>query len=215
MIRIFVVDDHRIIRQALSNMLENADDIDIVGEAETGEQALELARETNPHIVLMDLDMPGIGGLEATRRFSERFPDISIIVVSGQTKEPYPSQALAAGAMGFLTKGSDDIELLRAIRRVRLGKKHIAPEIAGDMATSLVQKNSRSPFDDLSDRELAVTLKITAGWRTQQIADMLDISTNTVSSFRRRIYDKIEVGNDVELTLAAFRHGLIGDVLDQ
>lgn len=214
MIRIFLVDDQRMIRQALSSMLEEADDIEIVGQAETGEEALDQAKALNPHVILMDLDMPGMGGIEATRRFSQRFPDMNIVVVSGQTQEPYPTQALGAGAMGFLTKNSDSIELLRAIRRVRLGKKHIAPEVAGDMATSLVQKDSRSPFDQLSERELTVTLKITAGWRTQQIADMLEITTNTVSSFRRRIYDKIEVSNDVELTLAAFRHGLIGDVLD-
>lgn len=186
----------------------------VVGEARSGEEALEYIEALRPHIVLMDLNMPGIGGIEATERLSSLHPAVKVIIVSAHTHEPYPSRALAAGAAGFLCKDCEESEMLKAILRVREGGRYVSAEVAGELSVRLTDKGGQSPFDRLSEREMAVALKITAGLNTQQIADLLEISPNTVSSFRRRIYDKLLVNNDVELTLAAFRHRLIGDVLD-
>ncbi len=214
LIRLMSVDDHKIIHRAISHMASQAQDIVVVGEASTGEEALDFIEALRPTIVLMDLNMPGIGGIEATERITADYPHIAVIIVSAHTHEPYPSRAFAAGASGFLCKDCEETEMLKAIRRVHSGGRYISAEIAGDLSARLVGGVARSPFDELSEREMSVALKITAGHTTQRIADMLHISPNTVSTYRRRIYDKLAVANDVELTLAAFRHGLVGDVLD-
>ena len=209
MIRLLVVDDHRMNHRAMAHMAAARADMEVVGEASSGEEALEFVDALAPNVVLMDLDMPGMGGLAATERIARAHPQVRVIVISAQTQEPYPSRAMAAGAVGYLSKDSEEAEIERAIRRVLSGGKYIAADIAGQMAERLLATGKGSPFDALSEREMSVALKITAGHSTQQIADLLDIHPNTVSSFRRRIYDKLNVNNDVELTRAAFRYGVI------
>ncbi len=213
-IRLLSVDDHKMIHRAIAHMAGRHADLTLVGDARSGEEALDYIAALRPDIVLMDLNMPGIGGIEATRRVTANFHGVQVIIVSAHAHEPYPSRALAAGASGFLCKDCDETEMLKAIRCVQGGGRYVSPEIAGELSARLVGRGDRSPFDRLSEREMAVARKITAGHGTQQVADLLGISPNTVSSFRRRIYDKLGVGNDVELTLAAFRHGLIGDRSD-
>ncbi len=212
-IRILSVDDHKMIHRAIAHLASEHEDLTVVGEAHTGEEALDFVEALGPDIALMDLNMPGIGGLEATERMRTRHPRVRVIVLSGHTHEPYPSRALAAGAAGFLCKNCAEEEMLVAIRRVAQGKRYISPDIAGQLSARLLRPDGASSFDLLSEREMAVALKITAGHGTQDIADMLKISPNTVSSFRRRIYDKLDVSNDVQLTLTAIRHGLLGDML--
>lgn len=214
MIRLLSVDDHKLIHRAIEHMAQRHSELTVVGDARTGEEALDYIDALRPDIVLMDLNMPGMGGIEATEQLTAEHPDVRVIILSAHIHEPYPSRALTAGAAGFLSKDCDDDELLRAIIRVRRGGRYVAPEIAGELSARLLGEGGGSPFERLSEREMAVVLKITAGHGTQKIAELLGISPNTVSSFRRRIYDKLEISNDVELTLAAFRHGLIGDVLD-
>ncbi len=213
-IRLLSVDDHKMIHRAIAMMANSHPDLMVVGEAHSGEEALDYIEALQPDIVLMDLNMPGIGGIETTERISAQFPRIRVIVLSAHAHEPYPSRALAAGAQGFLCKDCEEPEMLKAIFRVAQGGRYVSAEVAGELSARLAEKFSQSAFDSLSEREMAVVLKITAGHSTQEIARLLDISPNTVSSFRRRIYDKLDVSNDVQLTLAAFRHGLIGDVLD-
>lgn len=210
-IRLMSVDDHRLIHRAIAQMVHATPDMQIVGEASTGEEALEFMDALQPHVVLMDLDMPGMGGLAATEIVRQKFPHIRVIVVSGNVQEPYPSRALGAGARGFVSKESDEAEIERAIRLVMAGRRYITAEVAGNMAESI--GGDEAPFVRLSVRELDVALKIVSGHTTQEIGELLGIHTNTVSSFRRRIFDKLEVRNDVELTLAAFRSGLVSEGL--
>ncbi len=212
LIRLMSVDDHRLIHRAIAQMVRATPDMQIVGEANSGEEALEFIDALQPHVVLMDLDMPGMGGLAATEMIRQKFPHVRVIVVSGNVQEPYPSRALAAGARGFVSKESDEAEMERAIRLVMAGRRYITAEVAGNMAECL--GNVESPFARLSVRELDVALKIVSGHTTQEIGSLLEIHTNTVSSFRRRIFDKLEVRNDVELTLAAFRYGLVSEGLN-
>lgn len=214
MIRILSVDDHRLIHRAIAHMANQTQDMVVVGEAHSGEDALEFIEALRPNIVLMDLNMPGIGGIAATQRLTDEYPDIDVIVVSAHTHEPYPARAMAAGAAGFLCKDCDEAEMLKAIRRVHSGGRYVSSEVAGDLSMRLVDGRASSPFDNLSEREMAVSLQITNGLSTQAISSLLEISPNTVSTYRRRIFDKLQVKNDVELTLAAFRHGLVGDKLD-
>lgn len=214
MIRLLSVDDHKMIHRAIAHMASQTSDIIVVGEAHSGEEALDYIEALRPSIVMMDLNMPGIGGIAATQALSEKYPQVDVIVVSAHTHEPYPGRAMAAGAAGFLSKDCDEAEMLKAIRRVHAGGRYISAEVAGEHSTRFIEGKATSPFEQLSERELAVALQITNGLGTQAIADMLKISPNTVSTYRRRIFDKLAVSNDVELTLAAFRHGLIGDVLD-
>lgn len=211
MIRLLSVDDHRMIHRAIAHVASRVKDMQLVGEASSGEEALEFLEALQPHIVLMDLNMPGMGGILATEKIRKGFPAVKVIVLSGQTEEPYPSRALSAGASGFLSKDCDETEVERAIRRVLQGQTYISAEVAGSMAARLLGHGANTPFDALSEREMVVALKIVAGHSTNQIAELLDIHTNTVSSFRRRIFDKLQVSNDVELTLAAFRYGVIAE----
>lgn len=214
MIRVMFVDDHELMLMALRSAVHPAGDIQVVAEARSGEEALDMADAVAPHVALMDLNMPGMGGIECTRRFKDRYPHVGVLVVSAHVAEPYPTQALNAGALGFLSKNSVGPEVVQAIRRVRLGQRHIAPEIAGNIATRMLQREGRSPFDQLSERELAVTLKVTTGSTVTETAELLGISPNTVSTYKQRVLSKLDVRNDVELTLLAVRHGLIGDRLD-
>ncbi|MGJ8670533.1 MAG: response regulator [Oceanococcus sp.] len=214
MIRLLSVDDHKMIHRAIAHMASQTNDMVVVGEAHSGEDALDYIEALRPNIVMMDLNMPGLGGIVATQKMTEKYPNIDVIVVSAHTHEPYPSRAMAAGASGFLCKDCEESEMLRAIRRVHAGGRYVSAEVAGDLSVRLVDGAPSSPFDDLSERELAVALQITNGLSTQAISDLLTISPNTVSTYRRRIFDKLDIKNDVELTLVAFRHGLVGDLLD-
>ena len=214
MIRLLSVDDHKMIHRAIAHMANRQPDLSLIGEASTGEQALEFIDALQPHVVLMDLDMPGMGGIEATEKIRRQFPAVQVIIISGHVHEPYPSRALAAGARGFLSKDVDEDEIERAVRRVLRGECHVSSDVAGHMAAMRFGTREGSPFDELSDRELAVAMKICTGLGTQEISDLLGIHVNTVSTYRRRIYDKVDVSNDVQLTRMAYRFGLLKEGLE-
>lgn len=150
MIKIMLVDDHRLVRAGLKRVLLEMADMEVVAEASTGEEALELVRTMPVDIVLLDINMPGIGGLETTRRLKQRLPDVKIIVVSMHLEEPYPSRLLGAGASGYLSKDSAADEVVAAIRRVNMGGHYVAADVAGNLAASLVKGRSDSPFEQLS-----------------------------------------------------------------
>lgn len=212
MIKIMLVDDHRLVRAGLKRVLSEVPDMEIVGEAGTGEDALELTRSVIPDVVLMDINMPGIGGLEATRRLKQRLPDTRIIVVSMHLEEPYPSRMLAAGANGYISKDSAADEVVAAIRRVSAGGHYVAADVAGNLAAGLVKGvNGGSPFEQLSQRETQVMLMVTKGYSTQDISDSLHLSPKTVSTYRYRLFEKLGVSNDVELTRMAMRYGLLDE----
>jgi two-component system invasion response regulator UvrY len=211
LIKIMLVDDHRLVRAGLKRVLAEAADIEVIAEAASGEEALEMLRTKVPDVVLMDNNMPGIGGLETTRRMTQRQPDIKIIVVSMHLEEPYPSRMLAAGASGYISKDSAADEAITAIRRVHGGGHYVAADVAGNMAASLVKGKSDSPFEALSQRETQVMLMVTKGYSTQDISDRLHLSPKTVSTYRYRLFEKLSVSNDVELTRMAMRYGLLDD----
>jgi len=203
------VDDHELIRTGISSMLADFDKIKVIGQAESGEEAIKLARELRPEVVLMDANMPGIGGLEATRRLIRFDPDIKVIAVSVHNEEPYPTKFMQAGAAGYVTKGVDISEMVKAIIQVKTGKRYITPEIAQQMALKALEPDSESPFDILSEREMQVMLMITQGQKVQNISDSLFLSTKTVNSYRYRLFEKLNIANDVELTHMAIRHGIL------
>lgn len=210
MIRIMLVDDHRLVRAGLKRVLTEVADMEVVAEASSGEEALDQVRTVTPDIILMDINMPGIGGLEATRRLLQRSPTTKVIVVSMHLEEPYPSRMLAAGAAGYISKDSAADEVVTAIRRVNGGGHYVAADVAGNLAASLVKGPSgASPFDQLSQRETQVMLMVTKGYSTQEISDRLHLSPKTVSTYRYRLFEKLGVGNDVELTRMAMRYGLL------
>lgn len=209
MINVLLVDDHDIVRAGVSRLLEDVRGIKVIAEASSGEEAVKIAKERHPHVVLMDVKMPGIGGLEATRKMLRNDPDIKIIALTVCGEEPFPSKLLQAGAAGYLTKGSEVDEMVNAIRTVYSGKRYIGPDIAQQLALKTVTEAEGSPLDLLSERELQVMMMITSGQKVQDISDKLCLSPKTVNSYRYRLFDKLGVASDVELTHLAIRHGIL------
>ncbi len=213
MIKLILADDHRLVRSGLRRVLEDTPGFEVVAEASSGEEVVELAKAHAPDVILMDVNMPGIGGLEATRRILLRSPDTKIIAVSMYMEEPYPSRLLTAGARGYISKDAAAEEVVAAIKRVQAGGHYVAAAVAGNLAASLVKggANEKSPFERLSQREMQVMLMVTKGHGTQEISDRLCLSPKTVSTYRYRLFDKLNVSNDVELTRMAMRYGLLDD----
>jgi len=210
MTRILLVDDHSLFRTGMKSILETQDDMEVVGEADTGEAAVEQVRKSPPDVVLMDVHMPGIGGIEATRRILRAEPGVKVIALTALNDEPFPSRLLDAGAVGYLTKGCPAEELLDAIRRVMRDEHYLSADVAQKLSLSaLVNKGEASPLAKLSPREMQVMMMITQGKTTQEISDALFLSPKTVSTYRTRLFEKLGVSNDVELTHFALRHGII------
>lgn len=210
MINVLLVDDHELVRTGIKRILDDQRGIKVIGEAKTGEEAVQFCRQNNPDIVLMDMNMPGIGGLEATKKICRFCPDVKVIVLTVHCEDPFPSKVMQIGAHGYLTKSAGQNEVIDAIVKVKSGQRYIAPEIAQQIA--LAQFNGRSdenPFDSLSERELQIMLMITRGEKVQDIADQLNLSSKTVNSYRYRMFDKLDVNGDVELTHLAIRHKLL------
>ncbi len=210
MIRVVLVDDHDLFRAGVRSILQAQEGMVVVGEYANGEDAVAAVRAEPPDLVLMDVNMPGIGGVEATRKILQVAPDVRVIAVTVLSDDPFPNQLLDAGARGFISKGSGSDEMLEAIRMVMRGQHYIS----GDVAQKLTLANFRnrgesSPLGALSAREMQVMMMITSGQGTQQISDALFLSPKTVSTYRHRLYEKLDVNNDVELTHLAIRHGLI------
>ncbi len=185
----------------------------VVGQADSGEEAIRRARELKPDVVLMDLKMPGIGGLEATRKLLRSNPDLKVIAVTICEEDPFPTRLLQAGAAGYLTKGAALDEMVRAIRMVFAGQRYISPQIAQQLALKSFQpQTSASPFDLLSEREIQIALMIANCQKVQAISDKLCLSPKTVNTYRYRIFEKLAISSDVELALLAVRHGMVDTV---
>lgn len=209
MIKVLVVDDHELVRTGICRMLSDNADIDVIGQAESGEMAIDLARREKPDVVLLDVNMPGIGGIETTRRLLQSLPTVRVLAVSGLAEEPYPSMLLKAGARGYITKGAPLEEMVRAIKKVMQGGKYFSADIAEQIASSYLSEQQQSPFDLLSEREMQVALMVVNCISAQEIADRLFVSVKTVNTYRYRIFEKLEVDSDVKLTHLAIRYGLI------
>ncbi len=210
MIRVLLVDDHELVRTGFRRILEKESDIEVVGEAECGEKAVTMVDQLGPDLVLMDVNMPGIGGIEATRKIRRRSPSTQVIAVTVLADTPFPEQLHEAGAIGYLTKGCPADEMFTAIRTVVKGKPFIASEVSQKLTIArLTGVDPDSPFSILSPREMQVLMMITQGQKTQGISDALCLSPKTVSTYRHRLFEKLNVETDVELTLLSIRHGLV------
>ena len=209
MIRVMLVDDHRLIRAAVARVLQDDKGIEIVGEAGSGEEAVDLAREVLPHVVVMDLFMPGIGGMEATRRILRLPGDIKVIALSACADRPFPEQMLKIGATGYLTKSATTQDLLACVRKVFFGQRYVSSDVAQTLAFSAFDKTSLNPFDALSHREMQIMMMVVNCHKVQEISGNLHLSPKTVNSYRYRIFEKLHVSSDVELTLLAVRHGVL------
>ena len=212
MVRVLLVDDHELVRTGFRHILSGDADIEVVGEANSGEDALSKVQSQQPDLVLMDVNMPGIGGIEATRKIKRLHPDTQVIAVTIHTDAPFPEQLHEAGALGYLTKGCPADELFEAIRTVAAGKPFISSDVSRKLTLArLTGVDPDDPFNKLSQREMQVFLMITQGHKTQEISDSLCLSPKTVSTYRHRLFEKLNVDTDVELTHLALRYGLIGN----
>ncbi len=204
-ISVMLVDDHEIVRAGFRRLLDNTEDISVIAEAATGEEAYSLYQEYLPDVVVMDLSMPpGVGGLEAIRRILAVYPDASILVLTVQECEPYPSRVLQAGARGYLTKRCAPEELIEAVRKVYNGKEYVAPGIRKELEGQQSSRLSR-----LTKRELQVFTQLASGATVAQIADAMYISQKTVHVHRSNILSKLEVSRTSELIHMAIRHGVV------
>ncbi|MDN6320119.1 MAG: UvrY/SirA/GacA family response regulator transcription factor [Marinobacter sp.] len=214
MIRVLVVDDHELVRSGITRMLADDPDIDVIGQSSSGEDSIEFVRNKRPDIVLMDIRMPGIGGLEATRRILRIDDTIRVIVVTACADDPYPARVMQSGATAYITKGADIREMVRAIRMAHAGQRYISPEIAQKMALKQLggdkdEEGESSLFDRLSEREMQIAMMVVDCQKVQDISDRLCLSPKTVNSYRYRIFEKLEISSDVELALMAVRYGLL------
>ena len=208
MVEIIVIDDHDLVRFGLVRLLSDVAGIRVVADGNSGQRAVDLAKEYEPDIILMDLRMPGMDGIEATKKIQRLFPEIKIIAVTACDDDPFPARLLQAGASGYLTKGASTDEMIQAIKTVMAGKKYLTPSIAQKLALQSLGA-SDNPFNDLSDREMQIATMICSCKKVQEISDTLCLSPKTVNTYRYRVFEKLSVTSDVELTHLAIRHGLL------
>lgn len=206
---ILIVDDHDLVRTGLKNILAASGEFNVAGEAATGEDAIRLARQLEPDLVLMDVGLPGLSGLETTDRILKAQPEVKVIVLTAHSEPPLPARLLDSGASGYLTKACDAEELLRAARAVLKGERYIGSDISQQLAISLLPGTPQSPFQDLTSRELEIAMMLTQGMKVQSIGEVLNVSPKTVATYKYRIYDKVGVSSEVELLRQALRHGLV------
>jgi two-component system, NarL family, invasion response regulator UvrY len=215
--KILVADDHDLVRMGIVRMLSDVPGFVVVGEAKSGEEAMRLAREHKPQVILMDVKMPGIGGLEATRKILAHDPQIKVIAVTSLADDMYPERLMKAGACGYVTKGANLDEMIDAIKTVVAGKLFMSSNVAQQLALRNFSavKSCASPFESLSERELQTAILIANGAKVQTIADTFCVSSKTINTYRYRIFEKLNINSDVELTLLAVKHRILDiDVIE-
>jgi len=210
--RVMIVDDHDLVRFGFKSLLSSQPGLEVVGTLKSGEDAISWCREHKGEVdvILMDVNMPGIGGIEATNRISKSWPKIGIIIVTVHDDGPLPMQLLKGGAKGYLTKGNGVDEMLTAIKDVHNGKHYIAKDIAQQLALSVMPGESKL-IDILSMRELQVLIMIAQGAKTQKIAETLNLSPKTISTYRKRLHEKLDVSSDIEMLHLAMKHGVLDE----
>jgi len=207
-IGVMLVDDHAVVRMGFRLLVDGSPDMSVVAEADSGEEALRRIDEALPDVVVMDISMPGIGGLEAVRRILAKEPAARILVLSAHEDAMHARRVLKAGAAGYLTKRSAAEALLQAIRQVSQGKTFLEPQIAQQLAMQQVS-GARDPLDTLSEKEFKVFLALARGQSVQEIATVMSLSPRTVGSHLYSIKQKLGASNSAELALIAMRAGLL------
>ncbi len=212
-VRVLLAEDHTIVRQGLESLLRSEPDIEVVGEAINGQEALQKVEQLYPDVVLMDISMPLLNGLEATRRIQQQFPKVKVLILSVHANEEHVLQALQAGASGYLLKDTAVSDLVSAIRAVHHGDFFLSPAISRTVieaylrgATTATETNS---YSKLTDREREVLQLIAEGYSTREIAQLLHISEKTVRAHRTNLMSKLDVHNTAELVRYAIRKGVI------
>jgi len=209
MIRVMLVDDHAVVRTGFRLLLQAQTEICVVAEAESGEVACQRYLELTPDVVVLDLAMPGMGGLEALRRIRSHHPQARVLALSAHDDPMHARRALREGALGFLSKRSAPEALIDAVTTVGAGRRYIDAALAQKLALADLDGGSRSPIERLSEREFEVFVRLARGETVQRIAEDLRLSASTVGTHLYNIKQKLEVVNQSELTLLAIRHGLI------
>ena len=209
MIRVLLADDHAVVRMGFRLLLQSNPDMTVIAEADSGESACRLYLELEPDVVVMDLAMPGMGGLEALRRILARQPNAKVLALSAHDDIMHARRTLQEGALGFLSKRSAPETLLEAVSTVAAGRRYIDPALAQKLALAEFDGGTKSPVDQLSEREFEVFIRLASGATVQRIAQDLKLSASTVGTHLYNIKQKLCVVNQSELTLIAIRHGLI------
>ncbi|MHB8477299.1 MAG: response regulator [Steroidobacteraceae bacterium] len=209
MIRVLLVDDHAVVRMGFRLLLQSTAEMSVIAEAESGEAACQLYAELSPDVVVMDLAMPGMGGLEALRRIRARDAQARVLTLSAHDDPMHARRALQEGALGFLSKRSAPEALLEAVTLIAAGRRYLDSALAQKLALAEFDGGAKSPVERLSEREFEVFVRLAGGATVQRIASDLNLSASTIGTHLYNIKQKLGVVNQSELTLIAIRHGLI------
>lgn len=209
MIKIFIADDHAIVREGLKQIVAETSDMAVTDEADTGHEVLEKVSENDYDVLVLDITMPGLNGLDALKQLRSQRPDLPVLVLSIHPEEQYAVRVLRAGASGYLTKESAPDELISAIRKVSMGGKYVTPSLAEKLASDLVVDGKKPLHETLSDREYQVLCMIASGKTVTEIAGELFLSEKTISTYRSRILEKMKMKTNAELIHYAIKHGLV------
>ncbi|WP_374496320.1 response regulator [Zoogloea sp.] len=209
MIRILLVDDHAVVREGYRRLLERRADLRVVAEAGSAEDALQIVREGVPDLIILDLSLPGMGGIELTRRILQRHPEAHILIFSMHRDPLFAAQALRAGALGYVTKSSSPDVLIQAVYKITRREKVLSPDIAPEMALTLLEGTS-NPAEELSPREFEILRLLLDGRGNEEIGNILNLSPKTVQNVHYQIKTKLGVRTDIELARLAMKLKLIG-----
>lgn len=209
MINVLVADDHALIREGLKKTLSGEPDMAVVGEATNVAELFQQLERLTVSIILLDITMPGESGLDALKELRQKYPHVPVLILSFHPEHRFAVRALKAGAAGYITKQSATEELVQAVRKIVGGGKYVSAALAEELATELDTENGKLPHETLSDREFQVMRLIAAGKKSSEIAAELAVSVNTINTYRMRIFEKMKMQSNVELSRYAVEHGLI------
>jgi DNA-binding NarL/FixJ family response regulator len=210
MIKIVIADDHPFIREGIKKVVSGEMDLEVIGDAEDGNELLSILKEKTPNILVLDITMPGKSGLELLKQLNNLYPKLPVLVLSIHSAERFAIRALKAGAYGYLTKTSISDELIKAIRKIVTEKrKYITPEVAEQLASQVDTSKEGALHEDLSDREFEVLCMIASGMDVNDIAEELSLSPQTIHTYRTRIKEKMNISSNVEMTRYAIENDLI------
>jgi two-component system, NarL family, invasion response regulator UvrY len=209
MIKIFIADDHPVVRMGIKQILSEVKDMTVADEAGTGQETIKKVVKNDYDVILLDISMPGRNGLDILRELKNKKPKIPVLILSIYPEDQYAVRVLKLGAAGYLTKESVPEELINAIRKVANGRKYISASLAEKLASDLELNTDKPPHENLSDREYQVLCLLASGKRLKDIADTLDLSIKTISTYRTRILEKMKMDNNAELIRYALQNNLV------